>query len=200
MILRQLSPAKAGCVSDLHSIFEALKDGQCALDPLRSLVGHTPRAEQVSHVGGIAGKIAINIGDTGILTVRRSIAPAISFGVKMVPLLGQRANMLLSGNTDLPGGKVEPDQDRSPVAGIFREAEEEGTKELPMFDEKRLLVGCYAQGTEAVIRVGIATAMPEAPGIRLSHEHTSSTVMLPSDPRFPAQWGGLGQAAMQISA
>ncbi len=204
MILRQLSPAKPGCVNDLHSIFEALREGHCALAPLKSLVGDTTKADCISHVGGIAGKIAINVGDQGILTLRRSIAPQISFGLRMVPVFGQKANLALSGSTDLPGGILEPEHDRNPVAGIFREAEEEGAKKLPEFNQKELMVGCYARGTtsgvEAVIRVGIATAMEEAPGVKLSHEHTSSNVILPSDPRFPVQWVGLGQAAMQIPA
>lgn len=204
MILRQLSPAKPGCVSDLHSIFEALKADHCALDPLRSLIGDSSRLQSVSRVGGIAGKLAINVGDQGVLTLRRSVAPAISAGLRMVPVLGQRANSMLSGNTDLPGGIIEPDYDKNTVAGIFREAEEEGATGLPQFDRKTLLVGCYAQGTpsgvEAVVRVGIATSMQDLPKVRPSHEHTGSAIMLPSDPRFPTQWGRLGEEAMQITA
>lgn len=204
MILRQLSPAKPGCVSDLHSILEALRDGHCALAPLKSLVGNAQHLAGVSHVGGIAGKIAINIGDQGVLTVRRSIAPVASFGVKRIPIIGQRANQLLSGNTDLPGGKIEPKHDKNATAGVFREADEEGVDRLPEFEGKKLMVGCYTQGTsagvEAVVRFGIATAMPSLPDMPLSREHTKHEIMLPNDPRFPVQWGQLGDTAMGMSA
>ncbi|MDQ5913538.1 MAG: hypothetical protein QG623_156 [Patescibacteria group bacterium] len=200
MILRDLSPAKPGCMNDLRSIFEALQAGECALAPLRSLLGHTPNADCLSHVGGMAGKLALNIGNEGILTVRRSSVPIASSILKRVPLVGGSVNQILSASFDLLGGKIEPDSDAGPISGLFREVAEEGIQDLPMLD-KDVLVGCYAKATThevtAVVRLGVAAALSDLPELNLSSEHTSAELMLPSNPRFPAQWSELGHAAME---
>lgn len=205
MILRELSPAQPGCINDLHSIFEALREGQCALGPLMSLIGHQPAAKMLSSVGGIAGKLALNVGDEGVLVAKRSVLPLASVAVRRVPLFGSKLNdIVLSGNYDLPGGMIEPSSDRTPMTGLFREAEEEGLDELPMFDKKRIMLGCYAKatvdGVQAVVRMGVAAATESIPEISLSSEHTSSKIITPDHPDFPAQWQELGDAAMDLAA
>lgn len=201
MILRKLSPATPGCINDLHSIFEALKEGECALDPLRSLVGSFHPA--ISQVGGIAGKLALNVANEGILVAKRSIAPPVSFGVKMFPIFGSKLNeLILSGKYDLPGGTIEPEVDRTPMTGLFREVLEEGL-DLPMLD-KEILLGCYAKNTisgiQAVIRMGVAATVEHLPHLNLSCEHTTPEIMTPDHPNFPLQWRELGESAMQLAA
>lgn len=108
MILRELSPARAECLDDLSSIFEALQHGECALRPFLSLVGDLKKpVERVSSVGGIAGKLACSVGDEGILVVRRSVLPLASLGLNIIPVVGKAANQVLSGAYDLLGGGVE---------------------------------------------------------------------------------------------
>ncbi len=203
MVLRQLSPAQPGCINDLRSIFEALQSGECALGPLKSLIGHASGAEHLSHVGGMAGKLALNIANEGVLTVRRSTIPIASSIIRSIPFVGASANTLLSGSFDLLGGKIEPDSDAGPISGLFREVAEEGIQDLPMLD-KDILVGCYAKltinGAVAVVRLGVAAALSHIPELILSNEHTSSEIMLPADPRFPKQWSELGTVAMEKTA
>jgi hypothetical protein len=190
-------------MNDLRSIFEALQADECALSPLKSLLGHVSGADCLSHVGGMAGKIALNIGNEGILTVRRSSLPIVSSAVRGIPIIGRSANQALSGKTDLLGGKIEPASDPGPLSGLFREVAEEGIQDLPMLD-KDLMVGCYARattnGVTAVVRLGVAAALSSLPDLKLSAEHTCAELMLPSDPRFPSQWSELGEVAMEKQA
>ncbi len=203
MILRSLSPATPSCINDLHSVFEALREGECALGPVLSLIGDNSAAKILSSVGGIAGKIALNVAGEGIIVAKRSIAPPLSAGLKLVPFVGTKLNELtLSGNYDLPGGTIEPEVDRTPMTGLFREVLEEGL-DLPMLD-KAILLGCYATattgGVQAVIRMGVAAALDRVPRLNLSSEHTSAEIITPEDPNFPPQWRELGESAMQLAA
>ena len=171
MILRELSPARAECLDDLSSIFEALQHGECALRPFLSLVGDLKKpVERVSSVGGIAGKLACSVGDEGILVVRRSVLPLASLGLNIIPVVGKAANQVLSGAYDLLGGGVETT----------------GKK--------------MDRPATAVIRLGAVMHRPEMPKLNLSYEHTGAKVVNPGSSEFPQQWRPLGEAAFQHRA
>lgn len=212
MILRELSPARAECLDDLSSIFEALQHGECALRPFLSLVGDLKKpVERVSSVGGIAGKLACSVGDEGILVVRRSVLPLASLGLNIIPVVGKAANQVLSGAYDLLGGGVETTgkkMDRCAFSGLAREVSEEGGLTLSpdeLQEYGRPMVGCHLIGgrrrpATAVIRLGAVIHRPGMPKLNLSCEHTGAKVVNPGSSEFPQQWRPLGEAAFQHRA
>lgn len=202
-ILRPLSLASPGCIDSVGSIFDSLRSGNCALSYLERLMPNSSIPDGVVEVGGLVTKLALKVtggSDQGILTLRRALCPQLNNVLRRVPGISDLNNRYNIGKYDLPGGMNEPSRDICPVDAGLREVHEETG--LPQFvhnAEKIVAIGCYAVKGSVVVRVGMVgetdVKLVERKA-RLSGEHTSARIMLPSDPEFPEQWRELGNLAM----